>query len=437
LTLFKSETVKAEFVCDANILENGTYAHTDVTDDREREVASIQVTVTNPYTEDLIVYFEVDFQIVLEDQDYSGGFFVLNPGKTVTIGAIGRETREFDDDDTFKVDNNSEDGVVYLSDGSYFSLFGSQTIFVLGSSYQAQSNYDCIVSGPFIGITNYKHELGVTKNAKMVENLHMNYKYNTNSFSFEKQLEKYAIKYEDALQKNGAENFVNHYFGSSFGPYVFEAKGKYGDTLTLFKSETVKAEFVCDANILENGTYAHTDVTDDREREVASIQVTVTNPYTEDLIVYFEVDFQIVLEDQDYSGGFFVLNPGKTVTIGAIGRETREFDDDDTFKVDNNSEDGVVYLSDGSYFSLFGSQTIFAIGDTNQTLSNYDCIVSGPYIARLPYGDVLQNTYRGPPNDEIVFKTNKLLSKMRTKNKDVKKSLGKLAKKSFVNKMWK
>jgi hypothetical protein len=343
----------------------------------------------------------------------------LSPGESIEVGLLGQGAF-FGDDPAFGVDNDIDDGVVYLSDGSYFNLLGVSTLFIVGSTTQSFSNYDCIVSGPFIGITNYKHGLEVTKNARMVEDLRKSYNYNINPSSFEKQLEKYTAKYENAVEKRGDEPFINHYIGSTFGPYVFEAKGQFGDTLTLFESKTVKTQFRCAGEgFFDNGN-----------KKEAAITVSVTNPYKDDLAVFFDVSSTELLEDDD-DEGFYILSPGESIEVGLLGRESFFGDD---FGVDDDNDDGVVYLSDGSYFTLFGEQTLFIVGSTTQSFSNYDCIVSGPYMAGLPHGDVLKNTYRGPVGKD-VFRANKLLPSMNTKN--FEKRIGKLQNNIFKNQSWK
>jgi len=398
LTLFKSETIKAEFTC-------GRYG-----DDDDDTAAGITVTVRNPYNTDLVAAYYINERATGIDYERE----VIQPGDSLTLGRI---VQEYTGDDDSEISNDEHYGVIYLSDGSYFSVFGEQTLIIVDTTNDREAGfgYDCVVTGPFIGVSNYKHSLDVTKNAKMVKDLPTSQKMLNNPFYFQKQMAKYITKYEEAVSSNNGNAFINYYLGNTVGTYVFEAKGNYGDTLTLFQSKTIKAEFTC-------GRYG-----DDDDDTAAGITITVRNPYNTDLVAAYDISEEATGIDYERE----VIQPGDSVTLGRI---VEEYTGDDDSDISSDDDLGVVYLSDGSYFSVFGAQTLIVVDTTNDREAGfgYDCVVTGPYLAGVAKGDLLKNFYHGP-TDVDVFKGNKWLSKGLLSGK----KLDKFQKNAFAKNSWK
>jgi len=379
LTLFKSKTLKAEFSCTEDPVPTN----------------AIAITVTNPYKTDLAVGMDLSRQSTgVDDVE------ILAPGESLNIGDMTR--REIGDSSVdYFVDNDIDDGVVYMSDGSYFSLFGEQTGIVIDrTGTETGFGYNCVVTGPFVGVAHYKHTLDVTKNAKMVEDLKTSEKLKHNSKYFEKKMQNYIAKYEDAIKMNNDKPYVNHYIGNTFGTYVYNARGNFGDTLTLFKSKTLKAEFNC--------------------AEDPAMAITVTNPYKTDLAVAMQLEERSTGVDSSE-----ILAPGESLTLGNL----LQWPVDDSEL--NNIDRGFVYMSDGSYFSMFGEETIFVVDLGTETGFGYDCAVAGPYMAGLAKHDILKS-YNIGPTDEKILKTNKFFSKGKLSDKKFEKTMKKLHKSAFL-----
>merc|ERR1712196_686857 len=117
-----------------------------------------------------------------------------------------------------------------------------------------------------------------------------------------------------------------------------------------------------------------------------------------------------------------------------VDEEVDDFSNDNS-TVDNDNDDGVIWLSDGSYFSVFGEETILAVQtrENNDALGlGYDCTIAGPYLAGLGKDDHLKNTFTGP-TDKDVLKANKLFSKKNLSPQRWNKAYEKLKKSSFAH----